>query len=98
MTENAVAAKLRQEILATPWCNLQREFAAGRLVAVDPRLDLVEVGSRMAMDDKPTFDGWLKAGLVFKPEAELAGNWQSKSSQFAMLIVSPFVLIQELTE
>ena len=87
MTEDGLRAKLRQELIATPWCNLEREFAAGRLVAVDQRLDLVEVGSRMALDDKATFAAWLQAC-----------SWQAQASQFDMLIVSPFVLIQELSE
>ncbi|OPZ58752.1 MAG: hypothetical protein BWY87_01312 [Deltaproteobacteria bacterium ADurb.Bin510] len=98
MDKNGLKAKLRQEVLVTPWLNLEREFAAGRLVAVDQRLDLVEVGSRMALDDKATFAGWLQAGLVFKPSPDQACTWHAKASQFDMLIVSPFVLIQELSE
>lgn len=98
MTEINLATKLRQEILQTPWCNLQREFAAGRLIAVNNRLDLAEVGCRMALDDKTTFSAWLNEGLVFKPGSDQAGDWHRNSSQFEMLIVSPFVLIKELTE
>lgn len=62
---------------------------AGRLIFVDAGLDLVEVGTAMANDDKVRFSRWLDEKLIFKlAEPEL------KSNQYRVLIVQPFVLAQ----
>ena len=56
MTHEKILASLRSEIneqtAQMRWSELERFFASGTVISIAPELDLVDVGARIAADDK----------------------------------------------
>lgn len=78
------------------WDWLRAHLERGGLILVDDRLDLVDAALKVANDDTETIEQWVIAGHIGKPTDTQIKNWDAeRHKKFAMLIVSPFVLIQE---
>lgn len=91
--------KLRSEVHSVAWPALEVFAGKGTLLRVATSLDIVEVGARMAEDDRPQVEEWLLAGLLDRPDAELLARWRSEpQTTFAFLIVQPYVLAQEMLQ
>ncbi len=89
--------KLAGELGEVDWQALKGHYKRQAVVIVDNSLDLVEVGTKMAMDDKLSFQRWLATGQVYKPDDGQAENWQEHNSPFMCLIIEPFILAQPIT-
>ncbi len=80
------------------WGWLRAHLERGGLILVDDSLDLADAAFRVAEDDADAIEQWVRAGRLGKPSESQIKNWNSNHhKKFAMLIVSPFVLIQERT-
>jgi hypothetical protein len=80
----------------TEWSWLRAHLERGGLILVNDSLDLAEAGLRVAEDDVAVIENWINAGKIGKPTEEQITHWNDeKQKKFAMLIVSPYVLIQE---
>ena len=87
--------ELALEVDLTQWEWLRPHLERGALILVDPLLELAEVGVRVAADDLAQVQAWLASGVVLKPRLEQIEQWnQEPSRSFAMLVISPYVLIQ----
>lgn len=94
MTENAENAPLGVEIVAWHWLRAHHQRDALWVVAA--ALDLEAVGTALAQDDAESVRAWLAAGSLRKPEKEQLDRWESDPLHpLSMLIVQPFVLVQE---
>lgn len=91
-----IRAELAGQVDMAKWQWLRAHGERGALILVDGMLDLAEVGERLAADDSATVQGWLASHLVMKPTAEQLALWDATPDKpFQMLVVAPFVLIQE---
>ncbi len=91
----------REEMVLTvdeaEWDWLRAHLERGGLIVVAPELDIVDVGLMLAADDAAAVGGWIKAGKLTKPSAVEIGAWDAdRRRKFLSLIVSPYVLIQEI--
>ena len=78
------------------WSWLRPHLERGGLVLVDGSLDLAEAALKLAADDAGCIEQWIRDGKISKPTETQIEQWnEAKQKRFAMLIVSPFVLIQE---
>lgn len=90
---------LRSQVDTVAWRWLRPHAERGVLILVDRMLDLAEVGERLAADDRSRVEAWLASRLLIKPTAEQADSWDRRNDKlFRMLIISPFVLVQEQSE
>jgi hypothetical protein len=92
----------REELALTvdeaQWEWLRAHLERGVLIIVSPDLDLVEAGMNVAADDVATIKTWIDAGRLAKPSAEQIAQWDAiRHKKFMMLIISPYILIQEKT-
>jgi len=79
------------------WNWLRAHLERGGLIVVVPGLDIVEVGASITADDAVTVNGWIADGNLAKPTVEQVAAWDSdRRKRFRSLIVSPYVLIQEI--
>jgi hypothetical protein len=79
------------------WQWLKPHLERGALITVAAALDLAEAGERIAADDSEMLTVWISSGKVGKPTAEEIEEWdRAPGKKFLTLIISPFVLIQEL--
>lgn len=92
VTKEELALQLDQ----ARWEWLRPHHERGALILVDGMLDLAAVGERIAADDTACVQSWLASRMISRPSVEQLAGWDHEPArQFSMLIVSPFVLIQE---
>lgn len=90
--------KVNMETSRIHWKELQRFFASGVAVEISPKLDLVEVAFQMHNDNKLQFENWLSSGMVCKVSDERAAAWMESDAEVWAVVVSPWVLVQEIAE
>jgi len=96
MTENTENAPLGVETVAWHWLRPHQQRDALWVVATD--LELEAVGAALSRDDAAAVRAWLANGSLCKPDQEQLARWENNPLQtLAMLIVQPFVLVQERT-
>ena len=79
------------------WQWLKPHLERGALITIAATLDLVEAGEKIAADDTAPVSAWIAAGKIGKPtEAEIAAWDEEPDKKFLTLIISPYVLIQEI--
>lgn len=96
MAESTEYAPLCAELVEWHWLRPHHERDALWVVAAP--LDLETVGTALMHDDAEAVRGWLADGSLSKPNKVQLEFWESDSLHLlAMLIVQPFVLVQDHT-
>lgn len=91
-------SKINQETARIAWKEMQRHFASGTTVAVSVDLDLVDVALQMSSDNKAQFAEWLSAGKIGKVSDEQAAAWYEADAEMWSVVVSPWVLVQQVNK
>ncbi len=91
-------AKLISETGKLEWSELERHFARGALVAVNPGIDLIDVALCIANDDKATMGKWFDADTVRCAETADAEAWVKTQPLFWAVVIAPWVVIQEIDD
>jgi hypothetical protein len=93
---NTTKEELALTIDETDWSWLRAHLERGGLILVNDSLDLAEAALKVAADDVAVIEQWISAGKLGKPTEAQILHWnEEKQKKFSMLIVSPYVLIQE---
>jgi hypothetical protein len=66
------------------------------VVNVATELDLIEVATAMAADDKVQFIHWLETGQVAKADSDDAIRWNESRAEFWAVVVAPWVVVQAI--
>lgn len=94
MAENSDNIPLSTELVEWHWLRPHHQRDALWLVAAG--LELEAVGAALARDDAEAVRAWLADGSLCKPDKDQLDQWESDPTQtLSMLIVQPFVLVQE---
>lgn len=92
---NSSESLLGVENVEWHWLRPHHQREALWVVAMPLRLE--DVGAALARDDAAAVRGWLADGSLSKPSVEQLENWEGDPTRtLSMLIVQPFVLVQEL--
>ena len=98
MINDKILASLRQEIneqtAQMRWSELERFFAGGNVISIAPELDLIDVGARIAADDKVSVEDWMNAGLVYRTTDTQASDWVKSDALLWVVVVKPWILVQ----
>ncbi len=89
--------QLNAETAKLVWPELERHFARGSVIRVDPSLDLIDVAVSVSEDDKEKVELWMNTDLVGHPSLEDAKDWVERQPDFWTVVVAPWVLIQEVS-
>lgn len=96
MTERSYRLQdLHAETARITWRELERHFARGVVVRVAPELDLVEVATCLANDDKAAVQDWISARQVEHLDTETARRWADSEPELWAVVVAPWVVVQE---
>ena len=68
------------------------------VIRVDEDLDLVEVATCLANDDKTAVEGWISAGLVEHLGMATAKRWAERHPELWAVVVAPWVVVQERSQ
>ncbi len=94
--EELYRAKVNLETSQIAWKELQRFFAGGVALAVADDLDLVEVAFQMFADNATQIRQWMEAGKLGKVSDEQAAVWYGNDALLWAVVVSPWVLVQQI--
>ncbi len=90
----SLCGELNEQTAQMRWSELERFFAGGTLISVAGELDLIDVGARIATDDKDSVLTWMHAGLLYKVTDEEAGSWHAEDALLWVVVVKPWILVQ----
>ena len=97
MSEKTTREELAENIDEAEWQWLKPHLERGALITVAAAIDLEEAGEKIATDDAAVVTDWIRAGRLGKPTEEQTARWDDEpTKKFLALIVSPYVLIQEI--
>jgi hypothetical protein len=91
-------AKMNLETARIAWHELQRFFASGSAIYVDPALDLVEVAYQISEDNKEQVLNWMEAKQLAPVTDAQAQAWHDADADMWAVVVSPYVLVQPVVE
>ncbi len=91
--------KLNLETGQISWEEIQRHFARGSVIVVAGELDLVEVASAVAEDNKRLVEEWMNSGQVTRANDDHGLRWAEMNPppNFWAVVVAPWVLVQEMS-
>lgn len=95
LNDTELVQRLNRETSKIAWSELQKFYARGVVVAVDPSLDLIAVATAVHRDDKPVVEQWLAQGLVGQVDDQRAEQWLRGEQQVWAVVLAPWVLVQE---
>ena len=95
-SNDTIRSTITSEIGIIAWKELARFFAGGTAIAVDAELNLADVACEFARDSSAIVEQWLRVGKVGKVTDEQAKTWFETDSTVAAVVVSPWVLVQEV--
>lgn len=90
-----IRAKIIAETARIPWHDLQKFFAAGSVITVEPTLDLIDVAFAFSQDNKAKVAEWLATAQVGRTSEQQATNWYQHQAELWAVVISPWVLVQD---
>lgn len=93
---NEIEQKINLETAQIHWHELQRFFASGNAIAVDPSLDLTHVAAQIVADNAAQIKEWMDAGLVDVVKDVQAQIWYEKNALVWAVVIKPWVLVQPI--
>ncbi len=91
---NEIEQQINLETAQIHWRELQRFFASGNAIAVDPSLDLTHVAAEIAADNAAQLKEWMGAGLVDAVKDTQALQWYEADALVWAVVIKPWVLVQ----
>ena len=81
-TENTseLIARLNGETAKIEWHQLQKHYASGSVLAVEPGFDLIKVAIALHQDDTAQVKRWLTEGLLSEVSDQQAQAWYNQNS------------------
>lgn len=95
---NELEQQLNLETAQIHWRELQRFFASGNAIAVDPTLDLTHVAAQIAADNAAQLKQWMASGLVDAVKDTQALQWYETDALVWAVVIKPWVLVQPIDE
>lgn len=95
MDREQAKADLLSQTARISWQELERYFAAGKVIYVADTLDLIAVGTALIDDDTKSFSEWTERGLVKPVDDHQATGFAASNPMLWASVVAPWVLVQE---
>ena len=91
-------AKIVSETAKIPWLELQRFFAAGKVMLVAAELDLLDVAHAFQLDDIEQVKSWTENRQVGPVNDDQAKHWVASDALLWAVVIKPWVLVQTITD
>lgn len=93
-----IYAKLNLETAPIAWADLQKFFASGLVIKVDPSLDMIQIATHMSLDQAEAIKDAVSQGLVAPVKDQEALSWFEQQAILWSVVVRPWVLVQDKGE
>lgn len=90
--------KFNLETAKLDWQEIQTHFARGVVIVVNQELDLIDIAVKLSDDNAKVIEQLINAGDIVRAHDDHARSWVEKEPRFWAVVVSPWVLIQEIKE
>lgn len=91
-------AKLGGETAKIRWRELQRFFAQGRAIHVQPGMDLIEVALAVNRDHAQQVQHWMQGGQIERVSDTQARGWIEADAWVWAVVIRPWLLVQPLAD
>lgn len=86
--------KLNRETAKITWRELQRFYAAGKIVHIEKSLDLIQVAVAFSKDNKAYISELMESGKLALVNDESAALWLEQDATVWSVVIAPWVIIQ----
>lgn len=93
--DEVLYAKINLETAQIPWKELERFFAAGRIISVDDSVDMIQVATLMANDDAKAIADMLEKKQIERVTDGQAQIWSETDASLWAVVVRPWILVQQ---
>jgi len=97
LTDDELRGVLNGQTGKLDWQELQKHFARGVVIKVDPATDLIKTGVAFVRDNRQQIEVWMNEGKVCKANDNDALDWSKHKALFWTVVVAPWVLVQVVT-
>ena len=87
-------ARINMETAKISWKELERFFAAGRLISVIDSVDMIKVAQLMEKDDAKAIKEMLDKREIERLSDEKAKVWADTNPTLWAVVVKPWILVQ----
>lgn len=98
LNEKELRQKINLETGQLSWTELQKYFAKGNVIVVNPELDLIDAAAKFAEDDKEVVGQWIQSEKIKRALDDDAIQWDKRNSNFWTVVVAPWILVQEIVK
>ena len=96
---SGMVESFKRDLAEVNWRELKIHLKRDAIIVVSVELDLIDVGVAVADDDKTLVETWVTSNQLNKPTEKQLESWeQSPEQRFQMLIVQPFIRIQDISD
>ncbi len=96
---SGMVESFKRDLAEVNWRELKIHLKRDAIIVVSVELDLIDVGVAVADDDKTLVETWVTSNQLNKPTEKQLESWeQEPDNRFQMLIVQPFILIQDISD
>ncbi len=88
--------KINLETAKISWKDLERFFAAGSVINVEPKLALIDVAYALSQNNTQQFKTWMEEGLVDHVSDQQAIKWHENAAIVWSVVVKPWILVQNI--
>ena len=96
--EQELVARLNSETAKIDWHDLQTHYAAGNVLGISAKADLIKVAIEFNRDNATQIQQWLADSSLFEISDQQATEWYEKNQQLWALVIPPFVLVQQVAD
>ncbi len=90
--------KLNRETAKIEWRALQRFFAAGQALELEPGHDLVACACALAQDDVQQIKPLMESNVLRRVPDSVAQAWYDEDEVLWAVVVKPWVLVQSQSD
>ena len=94
--QDILFAKLNLETAVIPWLDLQRFFAQGKVLLVNPDQDLVQIATQIAADQADPIQKLTDELKINPVSDQQAKAFSENQARVWAVVVVPWVLIQQI--
>ena len=78
------------------WKELEMFFANGTVIYVSSKLDLIDVGLEIYLDNKIQIEEWMSDNMVCRVSDQQAQSWLEDDIILWSVVIKPWVLVQPI--
>jgi len=89
----------KRDLAEVCWRELKIHLQRDAIITVSTTLDIITVAEAVANDNKEAVEGWIGNKQLGKPTEDQLNSWEkTQEKSFRMLIVQPFILLQDILD